>query len=181
MTSLLFSVVAALAVAGARLPQTPSLPLVDAIKAFNARAVDDPVGKDQPPLTEQEVLAAIRWWAIERKNAPVSDAQFAEFQRIVETRQLPAGTMFEVLRGYRPSLEREFAVWSVRIRMPHGLGSYAYRIRERMISSRIIGPEERKVIETWEKRRYGSFERPAYFKELEEGLRRDEAARKPNP
>ena len=65
--------------------------------------------------------------------------------------------------------------------MPRGGGSYVYRIREHMISWRSIGPEERKVMEKWHRSGIGSFQRPQYFKELEEARKRDEAARKPNP
>ena len=38
-----------------------STSLADAVKAFNERALEDPIGKEQPPLTEAEVIAAIRW------------------------------------------------------------------------------------------------------------------------
>ena len=60
---------------------------------------------------------------IQAREAPVSNAQFAEFQNIVHTRTLPAGTQFEVLRGYQPTNQMEFTVWSVRIRMPHGMAA----------------------------------------------------------
>ena len=156
-------------------------PLADAIRAFNARVVDDRIGKDQPPLTMDEVLAAIRWWRFHRKDTPVEDSEFEDFQKIAETRILPAGAEFEVIRGFQPNDRIEFTAWSVRIRMPRGTGSFAYRIRERMISWRPIGPEERKVMDKWNRSGIGSFQRPQYFKELEEARKRDEAAQNAKP
>jgi hypothetical protein len=38
----------------------PTMPLADAVADFNARKFADPVGQDEPPLTETEVIKSIR-------------------------------------------------------------------------------------------------------------------------
>ena len=77
-----------------------STPLDAAIRGFNEQHRDDPVGKDQPPLTEDEVIAAIHW--SKRNEVNVTDAEFAAFQEIADKRLLPKGVEFEVLTGFRP-------------------------------------------------------------------------------
>jgi hypothetical protein len=145
-----------------------STSLADAIKAFNERAAENPIGKEQPPLTEEEVVAAIRWWDFERNKAPVSDDEYRAFRNVAETRRLPHGWEFEVLTGFEPNHQVTFDAWSVRIRMPRQNGmTYAFSIRERMIRSRLIGTEERKVIEKWDQSSIGSFERAEYRRERE--------------
>jgi hypothetical protein len=37
-----------------------SVPLADAVASFNLRAADDPVGKLEPPLTEDEIVSSIQ-------------------------------------------------------------------------------------------------------------------------
>ena len=113
---------------------------------------------------------------IQARESPVSNAQFAEFR----TSSIPGPCRQE--RSSKSSgdttNQMEFTVWSVRIRMPHG-GSYAYEIRERMISWRPIGGKESDG--GGNRRRFGGFERPRYFRELQDARKKDEATRKPNP
>lgn len=162
------------------------LSLGSAIRAFNAAAQEDPIGRQQPPLTEEEVVAAIRWWQFDRDRAPVTDAEFRDFQQIAETRRLPAGAEFEVLTSFQPNDDLVFDRWSVRIRMPRTAPekkgwTYAYVIRERAIGSRRIGPEERKVIEKWDaimrkQGGIGSFQRADYARERQAAAEKDRAA-----
>ncbi len=156
-----------------------STSLADAVKAFNERAAENPIGKKQPPLTEEEVIAAIRWWDFERKKSPVSDEEYRAFRRVAETRRLPVGWEFEVLTGFEPNHQVTFDAWSVRIRMPRqDGGSYAFSIRERMIRSRLIGPEERKVIKKWDQSAMGSFDRAEYRREREAAAELDRSKQK---
>jgi hypothetical protein len=155
-----------------------STSLADAVKAFNERALENPIGKDQPPLTEAEVIAAIRWSDLHRKALPVSEEEYRAFLNIAETRRLPKGSEFEVLTGFEPNQEVVFDAWSVRIRMPKQNGTYAFGIRERMIRSRLIGAEERKVIEKWSKSPIGSMSRPIYHKEREAAAALDQSKQK---
>ncbi len=156
-----------------------STSLADAVKAFNERAAETPIGKEQPPLTEAEVIAAIRWWDFDRKRSPVSDEEYRAFRKVAETRRLPEGWEFEVLTGFEPNRQVAFDAWSVRIRMPRQNGrTYAFSIRERMIRSRLIGPEERKVIEKWDQSGMGSFDRAEYRREREAAAALDRLTQK---
>jgi hypothetical protein len=63
-------------------------PLLDAIREFNERQRRDPVGKDQPPLTDDEVIASIRWAVIRDGQAGVSDPYRRPLRHLAEQRQL---------------------------------------------------------------------------------------------
>jgi hypothetical protein len=158
-------------------PNDP-MPLAEAITTFNAKAAQDPIGKEQPPLTEEEVIAAIRWSDLDRKQLPVSDQEYRAFRNIADTRRLPKGSEFEVLTGFEPNQKFVFEAWSVRIRMPKEDGTYAFVIRERMVRSRLIGAEERKVIEKWNKSPIGSLSRAKYAKEREAAAALDQSKQK---
>ena len=64
-----------------------STALKDAVTTFNTKARQNHIGMNQPVLTEDEVIAAIRGWI--RKEHPVSDEIYDAFQKIAETGQLP--------------------------------------------------------------------------------------------
>lgn len=119
--------------------------LEEAIRIFNIEAHSNPVGKDQPPLTMDEVVGAIRWF--NREEAPVTEVEFAAFRQIADTQKLPPGTEFEVLTGFIPGDGFRYTRWSVRIRMPRTAkigGTFASSIRERTIRADAFdkeGPE----------------------------------------
>ena len=48
-----------------------AMPLKQAVDSFNQEAVANKIGRDQPPLKIEEVIAAIRGWS--RTKKPVSD------------------------------------------------------------------------------------------------------------
>ena len=79
-----------------------SLPLADAIKAFNEKAAEHPIGKEQPPLTEEEAIAAIRAWEHAKSKWPMSDEQYKVFKNIAESRTLPPNASFYWETGYQP-------------------------------------------------------------------------------
>jgi hypothetical protein len=128
---------------GAGQPSPKESPqLADAIKAFNEKAATDPIGKDQPPITEEEVMAAIRHSQRPEVDPPVTAELFAAFKQIATTHALPPNAEFEKLTGYDPGGAYVFDVWSVRIRMSRPDGSsYAFGIREQMIRSRTLEAE----------------------------------------
>src|SRR5438105_5003820 len=75
-------------------------PIAEAVKSFNETAARDPIGRKQQPLTEDEIIAAIKWWKANRERMRVSDGPgFQAFVTIAETRQLPVGWEIEVLSG----------------------------------------------------------------------------------
>jgi hypothetical protein len=53
-------------------------PLADAIADLNAKAEKDAIGRLQPPLTEAEVVAAIRGW-IRKHGPPIDDETYLAF------------------------------------------------------------------------------------------------------
>jgi len=130
-----------------------TISLAEGIRVFNARAADDPVGKDQPPLAEEEVIAAVRWGLLEPDKLPVSDKTLETLRKIVDSRELPPGFELEVLTGFEPTDRMGFTKWSVRLRIPaEPTGSTCISIREVMLASRLFGEEERKVIDKWRKK-----------------------------
>jgi hypothetical protein len=126
--------------------EPPATSLAEAIRAFNERASVDPVGKGEAPLTEEEVVAAIRWWDRDRKpalpEAPVPEALARRFLRIAEAREFPADASFETLTKFKPGGDYLFTIWSVRLVLPRGGGySYDIEVRHRMVRSWTIDEE----------------------------------------
>jgi hypothetical protein len=119
-------------------------PLAAAIQEFNLKQRSSEIGRDQPPITEDEVIAALRWWKTKRNEVDLTNEEFQGFQAIADTRILPKEAEFEVLTGFRPNQEFEFDAWSVRIRMPRlsKPGTYAFTIRDRWIHSRQLGERQ---------------------------------------
>ena len=156
------------------------VPLIDAVNAFNRAAADDPIGKDQAPLTPEAVIAAIRWTLLDRTKLEVSAATFDALEEVTKTRALPARFRLEKHRGYEPNDRVTFDVWSVRLRVPGGPfpgGSTCITIQERMLDSRVIGQEEREVIHQFkeqEREGIGSFQRVEWMRRYREA--REKAA-----
>lgn len=119
-------------------PGLKAIPLAEAIDAFN---VKHPTagGVRMEPITEEEVISAIRWWKTKKDDAPVSEKNFARFQEISATRQMPEDGQFELIERFQsggPGNVR--VIWSVRLRMPNGQKegwTYAFNIREHHIRS----------------------------------------------
>lgn len=154
-------------------PAAARISLAVAVNAFNKEAAQDPFAKDQPALTEDAVIAAMRWAMLDRKKLLVSDETFRTLGEIIATRSLPKGFDLEKLSGYAPNDQVTFDVWSVRLRIPGGPypeGTTCIMIQENMIRSRVIGEEERKVIHKWKKKEQerggiGSLERPEWMQQ----------------
>jgi hypothetical protein len=117
-----------------------------AIIEFNA-AHKSILNIPQPPLTEDEVVAAIRYWKAKRNDAPVTNRDFAYFQKIADHLQLPADAQFETQFADEAD-GSELTAWSVRIRLPKGGmagGTYAFVIREQYIRWRSGKAKEAKI------------------------------------
>lgn len=115
-------------------------PLAAAVKGFNSEhhSLD---GQEQPPLTEEEVVAAIRAWQAKRNDAPVTNAEFAAFQRIADERLIPENSRFEMIGSFGREDGSVCYIWSVRIVMPQTAKpgwTYAFTIRERFLRLRQI-------------------------------------------
>ena len=66
--------------------------LAQAVREFNEKAKENPVGKSQPVLTEDEVVAAIRGWIRDRITA--KDDVYGAYQKIAHTRSAGAELSF---------------------------------------------------------------------------------------
>jgi hypothetical protein len=121
------------------------MPLPAAIRSFNERYLNDPIGKNQPLLSDFEVQGAIYSWINKRDELPVTDAELEELRKVAVTGRLPPKAELEVLTRFQPNDELQFDAWSVRLRMPRGEGggTYAYRIRDRWL--RVKELKERKI------------------------------------
>jgi RNA polymerase sigma factor (sigma-70 family) len=116
--------------------------LSDAIKALNTKAAHNPIGKDETPITEPEVIAAIR--AAKRpEDSAVTDKLFDAFKKIAETKQMPPGAELQAVGGvWDPGTAFVYDVWWVRLQMPkEANGTYSFVIRERFIRSRTLQEE----------------------------------------
>ena len=107
-----------------------------AVDEFNKRAGKNPIGKFEPPLTSDEVVAAIRGW--DRASVPIDDEKFALFEQIAATGQLPPGAKLSsntnwVTRGFN------YQVWWIDLDVMTDVNQgYTFRIRSRILSSQKI-------------------------------------------
>lgn len=119
-----------------------AIPLAAAINGFNQshRQVD---GQAQPPLTPDEVIAAIQHWRTRRDEAPVTDRDFARFQSIASKQAIPPGARIEQLQQFEPGDGHVYYIWSVRIVMPDTREgkTFAYTIRERFVSCKSLSEQ----------------------------------------
>ncbi len=108
---------------------------------------------DNNPLTEEEVIAAIR--NMKSTYPEMSDEMFEFFQQVVDKRVLPEGMEFQrsdslISHGYFFEVDWKDLVWKTPTKgKPHpelGWG-FTLRIRERFISSREMTDEEKAEME----------------------------------
>lgn len=92
-------------------------PLAAAIHGFNS-AHRSLGGIDQPPLSEEEVVAAIRRMKTRRNELDVTNAEFSVLQKIADQRQLPEDVDFEILKMFQPGDGFEYLIWSIRLTLP---------------------------------------------------------------
>ncbi len=118
--------------------ESKGIPLSAAIKRFNETnfRVD---GQKQPPLTEDEVIAAILHQQTRRDEYDVSDSLFERLQSIAHTRMLPEGAVFEVIPKFGTEGETIHTIWSVRVKLVQDeVGregwTYAFILREQFLS-----------------------------------------------
>ena len=115
--------------------------IAEAVKQFNVRAQENAVGKTQPPLTPDEVLAAIRGWI--PGEHPGCEIFLPRFNKIAETEIIPAGSFLDFIPGWVGYKGYDYKVWWIDLFVPgtdeqkiaHHWG-YNFRLRAQMISSR---------------------------------------------
>ncbi len=118
--------------------ESKGVPLSAAIKRFNETnfRVD---GQNQPPLTEEEVIAAILHQQSRRDEYDVSDSLFERLQGIARTRLLPEGATLEVIPKFGTEGETIHTIWSVRVKLVQDEAgregwTYAFILREQFLS-----------------------------------------------
>jgi serine/threonine protein kinase len=122
-------------------------PLAAAVHAFNS-SHHSVQGIRQKPLTEEEVVASIRWWKTRREEAPVTNGEFAAFQKIADTRQLPPNAAIEVISHFQYGDGGDRFIWSVRIVMPRQSKpgwTYAYEIRRHYVRAEGMDDKDKKI------------------------------------
>lgn len=119
--------------------------LADAIAEFNDRAAANLIGRDQPPLTEDEVIAAIR--GIDREHGRprrMSDEVYEALQKIAATRMLPSNAQLEFTNSWITRNGFHITVWWADLVIMTGEKTgYGYRLRDRKVSSRPLTDRER--------------------------------------
>jgi RNA polymerase sigma factor (sigma-70 family) len=104
-------------------------PLAKAIREFNQTAKGSRIGEKQSPLTEAEVIGAIRRW--DREQLAVDDGTYRAFLKIAQTGELPSSAKLSFITYYEGAQGFAFDVWWVDLEV----GGYNFRIRDRTISS----------------------------------------------
>ena len=117
-------------------------PLAAAIHGFNS-AHRSLGGIDQPALTQEEVVAAIRWWKTRRNEVDVTNGEFAALQEIADKRRFPEGAELEVVSSFQPGDGFEYLIWSVRLNLPKTVNRvpfprYGITVRQHYLRSRPI-------------------------------------------
>jgi hypothetical protein len=117
-------------------------PLAQAVEDFNQRLQRTQVGKTQPPLTEEEVLAAIR--DMRRGEDEIPPYLFERLQLAAKGLMLPKGSYFSFLTGTVSF--RGYDIDALNIYLQLGLDKYhadlvgvpsfSHLIRRQYISSR---------------------------------------------
>ena len=116
-------------------PVNKPVPLAVVVQQLNQKAQEDHIGKTQPPLTEDEVIASIRAWL--RENIRASDEVYATYQKIAESRMIPANATLEVTTRYYGNRGFDFDVWWVDLGIMTGpTTGFAFRIRDQKIRTR---------------------------------------------
>jgi hypothetical protein len=134
--------------------------LSSAVDQFNKKAQRNATGRAQPPLTDAEVIAAIRAWTpltddeviaairvLTRKTTGVTDEVYQAFQKIAETQQLPKGAELSYTTGWTGYRDYHFHVWWINLSIPTGENpGFSFRIRDRKLSSRKLTADEQRRI-----------------------------------
>src|SRR5262249_21941590 len=120
---------------GAELPIPKALKgrtLAEAVEEFNRRAQNNPTGKTQPPLTEDEVVAAIRG----RPGRPAPDDVHKAYRAIADNKTLPAGATLSFI----PCSALFRSVWWVDLSIMTGPDTgFSVRIRKQTLRCRPVG------------------------------------------
>ena len=88
-----------------------AVPLAEEVRVFNLRARNDSVGRLEPRITEDEVIASIN----SQLQSITSNRVRAIYSRIARTRRLPKGAMLDSISGYTNRDGESFRVWWINL------------------------------------------------------------------
>lgn len=116
--------------------------LKDAVAEFNKRAGQSAIGAEQPPLTEDEVVAAIRNWDLEHYK--IDKEMHAIFTAIAAKKMMPKTATLDFISQF--NTERfHFDVWQIALEIRDGEKGYRYPIRQHMLKSRTLDGSDDKL------------------------------------
>ncbi len=142
--------------------QKRDTPIAAAVAEFNRLAASNPIGKTQPPLTVDEVIAAIRGFTAEEH--PHSEVFLPQFKKMAQTGIIPAGCHLSFICGWTPNKDYDYVVWWIDLFVgrenadpAQGSYGYNYRLRAQMISSQphedtpAFRKEQQFLMDAWKK------------------------------
>ena len=144
-----FLIFASMPFASEQLPkstQSGEIPLSQAVKQFNERAMKNDTGKTQPALAEDEVVACIRSWI---QHSSLTNEILSRYQQIAEKKILPRDFSLD-FHTEMTSDPYHFDVWRIDLdlKLPKGSDGLSYiyscRLRDRKLRCRLLTEEERK-------------------------------------
>jgi len=83
------------------------IPLEKAVTQFNTRVKKNDVGKTQPPLTAEEVLASLRYRLVD-STRKLESKLAKTYQEIVATSILPKGALLDFMSGCSACVHGDF-------------------------------------------------------------------------
>jgi len=105
-----------------------TVPLADEVVFFNVRSSDNSVGKNEPPITEAEIVASIR---AQLPNLSANSEIKAIYANIVRTKRLPYDASLNAIPGWVVKDGTSYTVWWINLDVRTGGNSgYGLRIRE---------------------------------------------------
>ena len=116
--------------------------LADAVRDFNAENQRLGLGLDQPLLTEEEVIAAIKRSDWKRDVPHASERAIAAFKAVAETRRLPKEAYLQAWTSEDPSPLTVIHKWQVQLYMPTPDGGFdGFTIRYTKLREEKIDPK----------------------------------------
>lgn len=117
-------------------------PIERVLSEFNRRAKYDTVGKTQPPITVNEVIARIGSLNQQQASSRTDDVMEI-FRGIAETKVIPAGSELSVINRWVNN-DSVITVWWVDLKIQTGKGTTnGFRIRDQTISARAMTADEK--------------------------------------
>ncbi len=103
-------------------PDAPRSLLSDAVEEFNHKQSRNEVGATQPPLTDDEVIAAVRWAAVSSDVRTVTDEELCELLSAVEDSMLPDSWGLKFREPSETSSWKAIKKWDAYLELDRGDG-----------------------------------------------------------